>query len=90
MSSSAAEHLPRATHVDCSNDELTVSLEDGRRLSVPLSWFPRLLDASPTERNNFELLGGGLGIHWPDLDEDLSIEGLLRGVRAPRGRATGA
>lgn len=86
MSSSAADLAPRAVHVDCSNEELTVILADGRRLSVPLSWFPRLIEATPETRANFELLGGGVGIHWPDIDEDLSVEGLLRGIRAPGGR----
>jgi Protein of unknown function (DUF2442) len=83
MSSSTADLAPRAIRVDCSSEELTVVLADGRRLSVPLTWFPRLLDASPRDRANFELLGGGVGIHWPEIDEDLSVEGLLRGVRAP-------
>lgn len=86
MSSSAADLAPRAIQVDCSNDELNVVLSDGRRLSVPLTWFPRLLAASPGARSNFELLGGGIGIHWPEIDEDLSVEGLLRGNRAPSGR----
>lgn len=90
MGSSAADRAPRAVRVECSNEELTVVLTDGRRLSVPLAWFPRLLEATPGARANFELLGGGIGIHWPDLDEDLSIEGLLRGVRAPGGGPKGA
>lgn len=86
MSPSAADLAPRAVRVDCSNEELTVVLSDGRRLSVPLSWFPRLLEATPGARAHFELLGGGVGIHWPEIDEDLSVEGLLRGTRAPGGR----
>ena len=85
MSSSAADLAPRAIRVDCSSDELSVVLSDGRRLSVPLSWFPRLLEASPSARANFELLGGGVGIRWPEIDEDLSVAGLLRGTRAPGG-----
>ena len=83
MSSSAPSTDPRATSVSCTDDELSVVLADGRRISVPLAWFPRLLHASANERANFELLGDGFGIHWPDIDEDLSIEGLLRGAKAP-------
>ena len=83
MSSSAPEVDPRAKEVHCSESELTVFLADGRRISVPLAWFPRLLRASPVQRENFELLGEGHGIHWPDVDEDVSVEGLLRGARSP-------
>jgi hypothetical protein len=78
MSSSIAETRPTAREVSISDDELTVSLADGRRISVPLVWFPRLLHATADQRRNFELLGGGEGIHWPDVDEDLSVAGLLR------------
>ncbi len=85
MNSFAPGLDPRAVEVDVSEDELTVVLMDGRRLSVPMIWFPKLHRASPMERPNFELLGGGIGIHWPDIDEDLSVEGLFRGVRAPGG-----
>ena len=63
--------------------ELTVDLVDGRRLSVPLEWYPRLLRAKRAERKNWRLMGDGEGIHWPDVDEDLSVEGLLRGSPAP-------
>ena len=73
---------PLASEVFVSEDELTVQLVDGRRLSVPLVWFPRLLNASNDQRNNFELIGEGEGIHWEELDEDISVAGLLRGVRA--------
>lgn len=79
MTSSANETVPRADHVRCSADELVVTLVDGRILSVPLVWFPRLIGATPEERTNFELLGEGQGIHWPSLDEDISIAGLLAG-----------
>ena len=82
MSSSAPEIDPRAKEVRCSDSELSV-LADGRSISVPLAWFPRLLHATAAQRNNFELLGGGHGIHWPDIDEDISVEGLLRGARSP-------
>ena len=87
MTSSAPEVDPRAIEVDVSEDELTVVLADGRRIAVPLAWFPRLLSATPEERSKFEILGGGVGIHWPKIDEDLSVEGLLRGIRAPGNSA---
>ena len=64
--------------VTISEDELTVLLADGRKISVPLVWFPRLLHATADQRRNFQLLGEGEGIHWPDIDEDLSVAGLLR------------
>ena len=83
MTSSAPNVDPRAIEVEVSEDELSVVLADGRRIAVPLAWFPRLLNASPEDRSKFEILGGGAGIHWPEIDEDLSVEGLLRGVRAP-------
>jgi len=83
MTSSAPDVDPRAIEVEVSEDELSVGLADGRRIAVPLAWFPRLLHATPKERSKFEILGGGIGIHWPEIDEDLSVEGLLRGIRAP-------
>ena len=78
MSSSVVEIRPRAREVSISEDELTVLLADGRKISVPLAWFPRLLHATAEQRQNFELLGEGEGIHWPDVDEDISIASLLR------------
>lgn len=74
----AEQVQPLAVDVSCNNDTLHVALADGRAISVPLTWFPRLLDATPKDRNNWRLLGGGLGIHWEDLDEDVSVESLLR------------
>lgn len=65
--------------VVCSDDELRVSLTDGRWLSVPIAWFPRLAHALPSERAEYELLGDGQGIHWPGIDEDISVEGLIAG-----------
>jgi hypothetical protein len=65
--------------VRITDDDLVVDLADGRTLSVPLAWYPRLLLATPAQRENWQIAGGGFGIHWPDLDEDLSTEGLLRG-----------
>ena len=66
--------------VRLTEDMLTVDIMDGRTLSIPLAWFPRLLNASPEARNHWQIAGG---IHWPDLDEDLSVEGLLREASAP-------
>ncbi len=74
----------RVAAVQVTADTLSVSLMDGRTISVPLVWYPRLLDASPAQRKNWRLAGGGYGIHWPDVDEDLGTEGLLRGAPAPR------
>ena len=82
MSSSVPEIDPRAKEVRISDDELSVVLVDGRRVSVPLAWFPRLLHATSAERSHFEFLADGHGIHWPDIDEDISVEGLLRGTRS--------
>ncbi|MCI0365478.1 MAG: DUF2442 domain-containing protein [Phycisphaerales bacterium] len=73
----------RVKHVRLDEDMLTVDLLDGRTISVPLAWYPRLLHATPAQRKNWKLSGGGFGIHWPDVDEDLSTEGLLRGAPAP-------
>ncbi len=74
---------PRAVQVSVSEDELTVALADGRSVSVPLAWFPRLLHASKQQLLNWRILGDGEGIHWPDVDEDISVAGLLRGTAAP-------
>jgi hypothetical protein len=70
--------------VEITEDELKVDLLDGRTVIVPLAWYPRLLHASPEDRANWEIAGGGYGIHWSGVDEDLSSEGLLRGAPAPR------
>ncbi len=71
--------LPKILHVRVTEDSLVVDLEDGRTLMVPLSWYPRLVHGTPEERQRFEIAGAGYGIHWPDLDEDVSVEGLLLG-----------
>jgi hypothetical protein len=68
-----------ATAVTVSDEALAVELDDGRALSVPLAWYPRLLHGAPAERARWRLIGRGEGIHWPDLDEDISVEGLLAG-----------
>jgi hypothetical protein len=69
----------KAQNVSVNADTLAVDLSDGRSISVPLAWFPRLLHGTPEERNNWRFIGGGEGIHWPDLDEDISVENLLAG-----------
>ena len=74
----------RVKDVQVTDDTLSVDLMDGRTISVPLTWYPRLLNATPKQRNNWQICGGGYGIHWPEIDEDLSTEGLLRGAPAPR------
>lgn len=80
MSSSAIEvRPPRAQHVIVTEDSLTVDLVDGRTVSVPLAWYPRLSHGTSSERDNWRLIGQGEGVHWPDLDEDISIEDLLAG-----------
>ena len=72
----------RVKDVRFTEDTLAVDLLDGRTIIVPLTWYPRLFDASPEQRRHWQLSGGGYGIHWPDVDEDLSTEGLLRGAPA--------
>ena len=80
MSSSAVEIvLPTATGVTVDEETLTVELSDGRSISAPLAWFPRLVHASRKERSTWRFIGRGDGIHWPDLDEDISVEGLIAG-----------
>ena len=69
----------RATAVRISSDALMVELADGRSIAAPLAWYPRLLHGTDAERSNFRFIGGGEGIHWPDLDEDISIEGIVAG-----------
>ncbi len=78
MSIASIDVQPLAIDVSCSSDAIHVSLADGRAISVPLDWYPRLLEATPRDRNNWTLIGGGLGIHWDLLDQDVSVESLLR------------
>ncbi len=80
MSTQPVEVHPLAEQVHFTDDDLVVSLVDGRTVSVPLVWFPRLAAATRQQLENYELLGDGEGIHWPDVDEDLSIDGLLKGT----------
>lgn len=81
MPTLALETEPLALDVSFSNDAIHVVLDDGRELSVPLVWFPRLLEGTPEQRQQWELIGRGEGIHWPELDEDISVAGLLAGHR---------
>jgi len=74
----------RVKDVRVTNSTLAVGLLDGRTITVPLAWYPRLLDATPEQRRNWQVSAAGYGIHWPDIDEDLSTEGLLRGAPAAR------
>jgi hypothetical protein len=76
----AADLRVREVFVD--DDRLSVELMDGRAIAVPLAWYPRLANASAAQRAHWEIAGGGYGIHWPEIDEDLSTEGLLRGASA--------
>jgi hypothetical protein len=79
MSTLVTEGDVFAVRVDFTDDSMIVRLDDGRTLTVPLAWYPRLLHGTKVEREKLELIGAGEGIHWPDLDEDLSVEGLLAG-----------
>jgi hypothetical protein len=79
----AADLRVKAVSLDA--DRLSVELMDGRAISVPLAWYPRLANATPEQRARWEVAGGGYGIHWPEIDEDLSTEGMLRGAPAPVG-----
>ena len=74
--------------VEVTDETITAHLADGRVISVPLAWSWRLSDATPAQRANWELIGDGYGVHWPDVDEDISAEGMLSGVPSPRPRKT--
>ncbi|MBI4310535.1 MAG: DUF2442 domain-containing protein [Chloroflexi bacterium] len=74
--------LGRVLNVTVSDDTLSVDLEDGRTIAVPIGWYPRLAHGSPAERARFQISGAGYGIHWPDLDEDIGVEGLLLGRKS--------
>jgi hypothetical protein len=73
---------PRAVRVSVSDDTLTVDLEDGRTIAVPIGWFPRLAYGTALEREHVQIAGAGFGLHWPDLDEDIGVEGLLLGKKS--------
>ncbi len=80
MSTLAVKFDATAVDVRTTNDQLFVTLADGRELAAPMAWFPRLAEATESQRKNWRLIGRGHGIHWPDIDEDISVAGLLRGA----------
>ncbi len=82
----AVNNEPRISAVEITDEVIATTLDDGRTISVPLAWSWRLLEASVEQRNNFEIIGNGIGIHWPDIDEDISAEGMLYGVPAQRSK----
>ena len=84
----AVQALPRIVAVTVTEDTLSVDLEDGRTISVPIGWYPRLAHGTPAERANFEISGAGYGVHWPDLDEDIGLEGLLLGRKSTESPAS--
>ena len=88
MSTLVVERDVFAESIRFSDDSMTVQLDDGRTLSIPLLWYPRLLHGTNQERQKYELIGDGQGIHWPDLDEDISVEGLLAGKRSAESDAS--
>ena len=88
MSTLITERDVYAESVQFSDDAMTVNLDDGRALSIPLTWYPRLLHGSPNDQAPFELIGDGEGIHWPSLEEDISVESLLAGKRSAESDAS--
>ena len=84
----AVSSEPRIVSVEITDSTLTVNLADGRTISVPIAWSWRLSEATERQRQNFEIIGSGQGVHWPDVDEDISATGMLFGSPAPRPKAT--
>jgi hypothetical protein len=80
--------VAKIVRVMVNDDTLAVDLEDGRTIAVPIGWFPRLAYGTPAERANFQISGAGCGIHWPDLDEDIGIEGLILGKKSTESQAS--
>ncbi len=80
----AEQYEPRLQEVRITEDELIAFLVDGRTISVPLAWSWRLSEATSEQRQNYEIIGDGLGVHWPDIDEDISVQGMLHGIPSPR------
>ena len=87
MNTSEPKAGERVLDVRVTEDTVSVDLYDGRTITVPVAWFPRLLHATSEQRSNWRVAGAGYGIHWPDIDEDLTTQGLLQGAPAPRGAA---
>ena len=88
MSTSSLAAETAVSQVRVTNDALVVELDDGRVVSLPLAWYPRLAEGTPAERRRWELIGPGIGIHWPDLDEDISVEAVLLGQRSNESQAS--
>lgn len=80
--------LPNIKQVQITEDTLTVELDDGRTLSVPMAWYPRLQHATPEEKENWRLIGGGQGIHWESIDEDISVQGIIAGKPSGESQAS--
>lgn len=80
--------LPRIVGASVTDDTLSIDLEDGRTISVPIGWYPRLAHGTPEERDNFQISGAGYGLHWPDLDEDIGVEGILLGKKSAESRSS--
>jgi hypothetical protein len=81
---------PRLLKISINEDEITAFLNDGRSINVPLAWSWRLSEATPKQRQHYEIIGDGQGVHWPDIDEDISVEGMLYGIPARRPRTISA
>ena len=86
MSTAANSLEPRIKEIRVTEDQIIADLMDGRTISIPLTWSWRLSEATPEQRSNFEIIGDGHGVHWPDIDEDISAEGMLHGIPARRPR----
>lgn len=80
--------LARVVNVIMTDDTLALDLEDGRTISIPIGWYPRLAHGTPAERAHFQISGAGYGVHWPDLDEDIGVEGLLLGKKSTESPAS--
>src|SRR5438128_7366901 len=87
-SAGTTPQLARIVHVEVTDDTLSVDLEDGRTISVPIGWYPRLAHGTSFERANFQISGAGYGVHWPELDEDIGVEGLLVGKQSTESAAS--
>jgi hypothetical protein len=85
---SSISPLAKAIAITITDDTLTAELDDGRAISIPIGWYPRLAHGTPQERGRFEIAGAGYSIHWPDLDEDIGIEGLLTGRKSTESPAS--